>query len=270
MKEAFRRIQIKEWRYYYGGPWSIVGQLLNEIVMLTVFWFTAKAFVPDTNILGKDAVDYFTFIVIGETCLRTPSFFMTVFTRNLKNMAVEGTFEFSLLLPIRTQEYFIMNAFAGGLITFLRAGITLLVASGVFALGVRFQGLGFVLLLQLVSWPLFAGIGLTAVAVFLFFGRGETVILKGASFLVILGGAYFPIKVFPESLAAFLSSVSPFNILLDATRHALSSPFAIADLLQISLVLLIEGGIFFFAGHFLFGLSVKHFKKKGRPFVFIS
>lgn len=270
MFEIIKVSLLKEIKYYYSSKLAVISQLFNEIIILTVFWYTAKAFVPNIKVFGTSSIDYFTFIVIGETVLRIPSFFITVITRELKNATLNGTFESLLLFPQRPQMPFIISAISSSLIEFTRVCMVLVIAKYVFAIKLELFNCLLAFILQFFSLPIFIGLGLLSVSIFLFLGRGDGLIIKVVSIATILAGAYFPISVLPEAFGSTLKIISPFNLLLDSTRNIFSSGYQFEFFIKNMTYLLIWGGILFPLGYYLFGTGLKHYKDKNRPFCYVS
>ena len=257
----------KELIYYYF-KWAILSHLLNELIILTVFWYTAKAFVPNLEVFKNNASDYFTFIVIGETALRIPSFLISVFTRNLKNWVIEGALETYLLYPGRQTVPFILSGIASALFELIKIIIIITMAKTIFTLHLPVYALLWALIFQLCCLPLFIGLGLISTTIFLYLGRGDGIIMKLTSLATILAGAYFPTSVMPEHLEKIVNWLSPFNLLLNTTRQIIT--LETTSLLSQALSMALTGIFFLLVGYWLFNHGLTYYKKKSKPFTFVA
>lgn len=261
---------IKEIYYYYVSKFTVISQIINELIILAVFWYTAQAFIPDMQVFGNYSIDYFTFIVIGETALRLPAFFITIFTRILKASAIDGTFESYLLFPVSFKIPFLMSALASAANEFLRIIFVIILAKIIFVFEIPFSNLLLALVYQIAALPIFIGLGFISVAIFLYFGRGEGIIMKLVSVATILAGVYFPTTVLPNSIQQVTDYFSPFNLLLHSTRDLLTKTFVFNKYAENLLFLILWGIVFLPLGSYLFSLGLKYYKLKSRPFTFIS
>ncbi|OFZ49694.1 MAG: hypothetical protein A2381_05685 [Bdellovibrionales bacterium RIFOXYB1_FULL_37_110] len=261
---------LKEFYYYYQSPLIMVSILINELIILGVFWFTAKAFVPNLEIFSGKAIDYFTFIVIGETALRIPAFFITVIGRNMKNAALEGTFDHHLLLSCSAQYSFMIGGISASLFEILKVILVLSLAATIFVIDVTFISLILAALMQIISIFIFTGLSLISVSVLLILKRGEAWIMKIVSIATILAGAYFPTTVLPYHLNNYLYYVSPFNLLLESTRKIIHQEMSYQDYLAANLALLGWAIMLFTLGYFLFSQALHFHKKSNQPFLYIS
>ena len=55
---------LKEYRHKYPSKISWVGQGISELILLIIYWYTAKAFIPNLQFLHP-GTDYFSYIIIG-------------------------------------------------------------------------------------------------------------------------------------------------------------------------------------------------------------
>ena len=261
---------IKEYRHYYITPWAIIGILINELIILTVFWYTAKAFVPNISIFSGSAVDYFTFIVIGETTLRIPSFFVTIIGRNIRNSTLDGTFESHLLLKTTPQFNFFLEGLTGATLEFLKVLIVLSLACIIFRLDITISSFIKTIPLQILSIFVFAGIGLISVSILLILGRGDSWPMKGVSLATIFAGAYFPTSVLPHNLDSILLYVSPFNTLLETTRSIISNKSLEISYEMGLLALFTWAFISMLIGHQSLKYAIRFHKKRSKPFSYVA
>jgi len=269
----FNQIKInllKEFRYYYQSPLILFSILINELMILLVFWYTAKAFVPNLEIFSGKAIDYFTFIVVGETALRIPAFFVTVISRNMKNATLEGAFDNHLLLPCSPQYSFMIGGIGASIFEILKVILVLVLAWCFFTIDITFYSLVLAAPLQIMAIFIFIGLGLMSVSALLVLKRGEAWIMKIVSIATILAGAYFPTTVLPYGLDSHLYYASPFNLLLESTRKILSQEMSPHNYLVSSVILLAWAISLFTLGYFLFSKALHMHKKSAQPFLYSS
>jgi len=261
---------IKEYRYYYQNPLVLFSILLNELIVLLVFWYTAKAFVPNLEIFSGKAIDYFTFIVIGETALRIPSFFITIVSRNMKNATLDGAFENHLLLKHSPQYAFFIEGLCASIFEILKVALVLFLATVFFVIDVTFYALLLAIPIQLISILIFTGLGLVSVSILLVLKRGEGWLMRLVSIATILAGAYFPTTVLPYGLNVHLHYASPFNLLLESTRQIMHEQISYHTYFQSCFILSIWAVILLTSGYILFSKALELHKKSDRPFTYLS
>lgn len=256
-----------EWKTHYTN-WSPLFFLINEITVLTFMYFMAKAFIPKTDLFESYQGDYFIFILIGETCFRSPLVLMNSFVRNLKNLGQDGMFDDLLMAPKSLQNILTHKGIAALMIEFAKVIIILSLAVIIFKVPFHFLGLVQFALLQVSALPLFAGLGLLALAIFIKFKRGDHLVNKLASLMVVLSGAYFPVQVFPESFRQLLIVLLPLNHLVDSSRKAMALQLTFSQLIIDSLSLVACGLFVSALGYMAVKYSIVAEKKFGRPFLF--
>ncbi len=261
---------LKEYRNKYPTKISWMGQIISELVMLTIYWYTAKAFLPNLQFL-KSSVDYFSYIVVGESVLFIPSLLMTVFVRIFRSEVLQGTFEPTLLSTISLPGSWLIQAFAMVIVESFRLAIVFLLAIFLFNLSLPSVAAIFsALLLQLLAFPFFAGFGLLGAAMMIVFGRGDRILALLTTGMTVLAGAYFPANVLPEGLQALLQKISPMTILLDSTRHLIQGD-ASSDLLIQSAIFLFFGSlIFLMLGLGAIKASIIYHRRRPQPLFFVS
>lgn len=267
MLQLFRISVLKEYRNKYPSKWTWLGQIISEMALLFVYWYTAKAFVPNLEVF-KTPTNYFSFIVIGEMTLFLPALFMTAFARILRAEVQQGTLEPSFFTKSSLSISWLAQAFAIAFVESFRLIFVLLLALFFF----EFKMLSAssflkITLLQLLAMPVFAGIGLITASIVMAFGRGERLLPMLTTAMTVLAGAYFPTQVLPGALAQVLGILSPMNILLDASRNVVSHG---SEITAPALSLLILGVFLFGLGIFALKLSLKHYRHRSQPLLFLS
>lgn len=266
MKLTLTRIFLclkNEWRERYPSVWSPLALVFSEITMLTVYWFTAKAFAPAVTGVG----DYFTFIVLGELTLILPNYFILGAARNIRVLHQEGTLEILLISPLGFSKKVSHHAFAGGLCETFRMGLLVFLALPFFnmnSISAPFAALSLLFL----AIPVAMGLGLISAAIVLLFGRGERVLAAGVTLLTVLSGAYFPSSVLPSELSNVLQVLSPLTILIESVRDSLQFGFASSKFGYAALTFAVSGTVIFALGYFLLNQSAGFYGRRLKPLLF--
>lgn len=266
----FKLSILKECRNKYPTKFSWLGQFVSELIMLTIYWYTAKAFLPNLQFLNG-SVDYFSFIVIGESVLFIPSILMTAFVRIFRAEVHQGTFEPTLLSIGSLPKSWLIQALALVFVESFRLVIVFLLAIALFNLSLStFAIISSAILLQILAFPFFAGLGLLGASLMIVFGRGDRILALLTTGMTVLAGAYFPANVLPQNLQGVLNKISPMTILLDSTRQLIQD--------QGSVDLLIQSGIFLTLGSLIFSIlglaalrfSILYHRRRSQPLLLIS
>ncbi|MEQ1876251.1 MAG: ABC transporter permease [Bdellovibrionia bacterium] len=254
---------VNEFRDRYPGRLGPLGQLASELTLLTVYWFTAKAFQPTLTGVG----DYFSFIVVGELALALPNFLILGHSRAIRVLSQEGTLEPILVSPGRFSFKLTSVVLAGLLFEIARVLAVSAIAYFVFEVNLNHSlwPAAFVLAFSL---PMFAGLGLLSAAVVLHFGRGERVLAAGVTAAAVLSGAYFPSEVLPQSVSQAMQFLSPFTLLIEGIRGAVNEGWASAKLIS-SIGFFIGGGFLTLPfAHFFLNAVAHRYDRRLKPLLF--
>lgn len=192
-----------------------VTQLLAMLFTLTMFYYIAKLVRPDAVGAGGR---YYAFVVVGIVI-------MSVLTSALSTSQVvrmelmQGNFERMVISPLGPVGGVISVAAFPIAYSSVFAGVMLTLAVGVFGVPVDPVGIPLALAVGALGALAFACIGLLFVAGLLAYksAMGVTWVIAGSG---LLGGAYFPVKLFPSWLR-WVSDVQPFTPAVDLLRHLL-------------------------------------------------
>ncbi|MCM2323275.1 MAG: ABC transporter permease [Oligoflexia bacterium] len=209
----------REVRERYPTPYASIGELIGLVASLAVYWYTARAFAPG---FSEKGAGYFHYLLIGELTLFAPLALLQGLPRMIRQCAGNGTLEAMLAQPVSPVRVLAISGGAQLPLELLRVLLTVALAALFFGFVIPWRAVGPLLLLQLLSMPVFLALGSIAVAALLRFGRGEALLGYLAAAGAILGGAYFPTKVLPPALQALSGWVSPFSLLLEGSRAAIA------------------------------------------------
>jgi len=192
-----------------------VSQILGLLFSLTTFYYVARLVRPDA-VGGHDR--YFAFVVVGIVTVAVLGAALNT-SQNVRLELMQGNFERMLVSPVGPAAGVISLALFPVLYASVVAVVVLLVAVGIFSIPLSVAGVPVALLVAGLATLAFIAVGMAFVALLIAFksASGATWFISGMS---LLGGAYFPVKLFPGWLR-WVSQVQPFTPSVDLLRHAL-------------------------------------------------
>ncbi len=256
----------QHYRDRYPTLFGILGEFLNACLVLTVYWYTSRAF-GNTLFAGATSdyqMNYFSFVLLGEIFISIPIALSVGASHILSSASFDETFEAFRLLPGRTQTPFILSTLALVPIEVLRALLKLLIAIYIFNTHFQLSHLLLASLFQIAAMPAFLGLGLIASALMMRLGRGAGIISQASALAAVLAGAYFPLGMFPTGVQKFATLVSPFTVLLQGVRQIFAGHG-----LEFSVLLQIFGwsAVLMIVGYGSFGLALGYIRKRGQPLI---
>lgn len=269
MITLFKLIFLKEYKYYYPEKKYIFINLVTELFSLLVLMMMSQAFELKTQFLTEYNISYFTFLLIGEECLKIPSLLLMLPTRSFKQLSIEGVLDRHLIGKNILRKTLTLSTLSFIMIEFVILALVLLIAKLFMSLQISFLGIFSILLIQLLFIPIFLGLGFLSLAIFIKLRRGEGFITKATSVLTVLSGAYFPATLFPEFMYGFLNNFSPYNIILNITRSVAGHTSTTIDLLKYGSLSLVFTILFVLLGIFSFEKLINEYKRKNAGFNFL-
>lgn len=254
---------IREKRNLMINRWTIPTRLALALIDLTIYYYAAKAFIPDSGTfkhLGKWSL--FEFVSIGELVLFLALDSLVIYPQQLRRVIGEGVFECLLL----TKTSLIKCLTLLGLSSYLLSIMTILfqIFCLVFIFNISYQPTSVfkVVFLNIASLPFFISIGLLSSSIMLLLRRGVGLFSTLVSSLGVLSGAYFPTSVFPEWFSKIISKVNPLSFLLNESR-ALLKENASKELYLTLFFLVTLSTIFFLLSNFITNLAVQNYRRRG-------
>jgi ABC-2 type transport system permease protein len=218
---------------------NFIIKAVSAIFQLALFFYIAKL---------VQSPDYFGFVFVGLLFSRFFSFWLNVFTENLRHEQYWGMSETIFLSPNKPLKLLFSSGISKFLFLCVEILFFLVLARFVFGLRFSFFGLS-VLPFALINFAAFGGLGLISAGFIMYFKRGDPVNWFVSSSFDILSGVYFPVALLPDSLKS-VSNVLPTTSALHIWRkifieRSLPAPGEIAVQLLWAAVLLIMGIVFF-------------------------
>ena len=218
MFPAMKLMLKKEWKEQFPRNYSLFICFANELAALFFIYYTAKAFLPNTELMKGSELDYFSYILVGECFFRPLFAFAFGLVKNLKDNYQHGRLEHFLLLRRPFWIICLLETLPVLILEIAKVVIILGLAYFFFSLQLGNAWVIFPLW-GLVALPFFFGFGIFANGVFIIFKRGEAYIYKVLQLGIILAGAYFPTITLPEKVKYFLP-YWPLHSLMQSIRHA--------------------------------------------------
>lgn len=242
---------------------SFLMYWLNIPVGVTTFYFLSK-FIDRgrMSIFSGYAGGYFPFVLIGLILFSYLHSILGSFSQGISQEQLTGTLEAVLSNGIKPSTMIICMSLWDLIFSSLTAMVYLL--TGILFFGLRFPRVNIVgvMVIWLLTILVFSGIGILFAAFILVFKKGGPLTWFTPSFFSLLGGAYFPIAIFPKYLQ-FVSHLLPITYSLRALRNAALNGGTLFHLTPDIFVLSIFSVILLPLSIFIFNLAVKKVKRDG-------
>ena len=193
----------------------VVTQILGVLFSLTTFYYIAKLVRPDA--VGARG-QYYAFVVVGVVIMSVLTAALTT-AQIVRTELMQGNFERIMISPLGPIGGVVALAAFPVLYSTAFAGVMLLLAVALYGVPLHAAGIPLALVVGALGVLAFTCIGLMFVSALLAFKSsvGPAWVIAGLS---LLGGAYFPVKLFPEWIR-WASEVQPFTPTVDLLRHQL-------------------------------------------------
>lgn len=246
----------------YPRKWGFLLEILSIFIMLFVFWFTSKAFKPN-SLVGEN---YFYYLLIGEILLFLPLSLMQQNIRLGKKIGIRGTFDFLLTKKISISKYFFSFTMVYFFKDLLKTICLLTLSAAIFYLPLNLNQLLSLFIYLLLGCLIFSFLGMIIGLSLIFWGRGEAIWGQTLSILSILGGAYFPLNVFPNWLNITMIQLNPIAVYLELGREiARHDLFIVLDQYPLSMALLSWLLVAFLLYKQVYYFGLKYYKRNGPP-----
>ncbi len=248
------------------GDISYFLSFLTRWVGLTIsaflFYFLSK-------MIGRGQVgsltfyggDYFSFMLVGLAATSIFTSVMNGLPGTVGREQSSGTLEVILTTPTSLWELICAFSFYNILMGTLTAAVCILLGN---FLGVGFSGVNVaaVILTLLLSSMIFMSLGLLSVSGLIAFKRGDPLSWIAGNVIWLLGGFYFPVSVFPESIQK-ISYWLPSTYAFHALRLAVLKGFSIKMLEYEIFVLGVFAVGLSITGVLIFKSALTYAKKRG-------
>lgn len=261
------RILKLSFKNQYDHKLSHLVEVISIFISLFIYYYVSMAFSGSVESgISKYKVDYFSYVVFGEIFISLPLFFLVGPFHKLKSLALDGSLETYLSLPITMNRFIAVLSFWNFAQALKRVLLTLIIAILFFKMKFEFLVLLKLLMLLIVSSPIFLGIGLSLCYFLFVFGRGGSLIGYVNTFVAISSGSFFPLAVMPNWFLELSMRFSPFTLFLESSREIYSKSLS-DELYFLVLLKLLLWGLVFFIGRYAIVKGIEFYRKSGKPVV---
>lgn len=236
-----------------------LGSIFTHII---IFYFISKLIGENASVhLQKYGGNYFSFVLIGIAFSGYLTASLHSFATNIRREQMMGTLEAMLTSPTKLWVIIVSSS----LWNFIFASISVVVYLSLgYFLGVDFSsanilGAFIILILTILT---FSSIGIIASSFIMIFKRGNPIAALVSLASSVLGGVFFPITMFSESVRVF-SHLIPITYSLRALRLALLQGYSISYFYSDIFILILFVIILFPLGLLSFNFAVKKAKIDG-------
>ncbi len=204
---------------FYNKKIVLIAHVFSTFFSLLIYYYTSKAFSGSlTNSLENYKMNYFSYIVYGELSFMLLGGFVSFSIQRLKMLQIKGVLEQIEFTKTPLETFIVQSSLMSIPREFLIFSVYILIAIFCFDFNVTLISFSALLYFQTLALPLFLGIILLSIAFLIRFGRGSSVSSYFFTFGSFLGGAYFPIDVFPEVLNKYTLYLNPLSALILGVR----------------------------------------------------
>ncbi len=240
----------------YPRKWGVLLEAFSMFMMLFVFWFTSRAFVP----ISHNIESYFHYLFWGEFILFLPLSLLQQNIRVGKKMAIRGTFDLLLVTKINPLKYFFTFSLGYLVKDIFKLLILIIMAVLFFELSLSWTNTFTLFIYIFISSLFFSLIGVSIGLSLIFWGRGEGIWGQLISFLSIMAGAYFPMSNFSELIVRVGKVLNPLQTYLEYGRSIESEGLSALPVgLGLWFIVIIIIHIF------LYRFGLESYKKNGPP-----
>lgn len=213
---------------------KIVIEFFSVFLTLVLIYYASKSFnfKPTSELQNNSSL--FTFLLLGEIALIIPMSAAERWLNNFSNLRNQQFYQTLLGLRISPLRYLLSQVIIDLFFPFMRVLFIILGGYLLNTLPIGITNIFYFLCLQFFSVLIFLLMAILASFFYLKFNRGISFFYTLQTISTILGGAYFPISVFPNSIKN-LSILLPQTQILALSRMIFSTT---SDPLNGSLLLL--------------------------------
>jgi ABC-2 type transport system permease protein len=199
---------------------AIALDLVLSVLPLVIYFYISKLFDIPPSAALQNAPSYFAFVVVGLTLATVVQAGTIGIAATLRQEQFTGTLEAMGVKPVTPIEMALGIASYPFLFGTLRATLYLVLAATVFGADFSDASVPGLVIGFAVTGLALVAIGIAVAAVVFVVKRGEVFSNITVSLLVILGGAYFPVTIFPAGVEG-AAKVVPTRFAFEGLRSAL-------------------------------------------------
>lgn len=225
------------------GQRSVMAKLIFEIfsvfLTLVIIYYASEAFNFKSDPEVKTSLTLFTFLLVGEVSLIMPLSSAERWLSNLSNLRNQQFYQTLLGLRISPFRFILSQVLIDLIFPLFRIMFILLGGYFLNRMQLTMTNVSLFLIIQFYSIIIFLLMAQVASFIYLKYGRGFGFFYTFQTVSTIIGGAYFPISIFPAGLKNF-SSYLPQTQILEVSR----SIFSARPILGEAYLVLLSWGVF--------------------------
>ena len=213
---------LRDFRIATSYKFNFVFQLTYGFFIVAAFYFIAKMADNDTarQILARYNASYFSYILVGIASAGLMATSLNGFAEQMRNGMTEGSLEMTFACPVRPTWILVLPCLWSYVFESLKAVLVLVMGAVIFGADLHRADLLSGMAMLLLSITSYAVFGVLGAALTLVLKRADIVSTTFSAATALLGGAFFPIDLFPGWLRA-ISSMLPMTYAYEGLRLAL-------------------------------------------------
>ena len=213
---------LRDFRIATSYKFNFFFQLTYGFFIVAAFYFIAKMADNDTarQILARYDASYFSYILVGIASAGMMQTSLNGFAEQMRNGMTEGSLEMTFACPVRPTWILVLPCLWSYVFESLKAVLILVMGVAFFGADLHRADLlsGLVMLMLVVTS--YAVFGMLGAALTLVLKRADIVNVVFSAATALVGGAFFPIDLFPGWLRA-VSGILPMTYAYEGLRLAL-------------------------------------------------
>lgn len=205
---------------------SIIAKLIFEIfsvfLTLVIIYYASESFSFKSAPEVKTSLTLFTFLLVGEVSLIMPLSSAERWLSHFSNLRNQQFYQTLLGLRISPLRFVLSHVLMDLIFPFFRILFILLGGYFLSQLQLTMVSVSFFLAMQFYAIIIFLLMAATASFIYLKYNRGFGFFYTFQTVSTIVGGAYFPISIFPAGLKNF-STYLPQTQILEVSRSIFSA-----------------------------------------------
>ncbi len=235
---------------------------MNSLLILFLLFFIGKLTDPSSAVLLKYGDSFFSYVLIGYGFFQYFQLSLTIFSRSIQREQLTGCLEAMLGTQTSTQISIISLSLYSLLSSFLQLIIIFIAGVLFFNFSIIYMNIFATLIIFILSIFIFISFGIISAAFIIVLKKGDPLSWLIISLNFILGGAFFPVDLFPEWLQNIANFI-PAKYALDALRLTILKGYSLSQVGSHVLILTLLCIVLFPISLLLLNLSVKKAKKDG-------
>jgi len=222
---------LRDFRVATSYKFNFFFQLTYGFFIVAAFYFIAKMADNDTGrqILARYNASYFSYILVGIASAGLMATSLSGFAEQMRSGMTEGSLEMTFACPVRPTWIMVLPCLWSYVFESLKAVLVLIMGVTIFGADLHRANLISGLAMLLLSVTSYVVFGVLGAALTLVLKRADIVYTVFSAATALVGGAFFPVDLFPGWLRA-ISSVLPMTYAYEGLRLALLGGAGLAEI----------------------------------------